>query len=246
MLNKNKDASNHLMEKNSELVKINHELDRFVYSASHDLRAPLTTLLGLIQIARFPKHENELQDIFEMMTNRIHSMDRLLNNISEYSQNARLEVSNERVKVAELIKSICAENQFLADQENIHFEMEVPEDLYLWLDQVRVKVILNNLVANAIKYHDHLAEKFKYIKIAAAMNEKVWTIYVKDNGEGIHEKYKPKIFDLFFRASEKSKGSGLGLYIAKETVNKLNGTISCYSTLGVGSEFVITLPLLSR
>ncbi len=246
MLNKNKDASDHLIEKNKELTKINHELDSFVYSASHDMRAPLTTLLGLIQIARHQKTETELNGIFEMMKNRIHALDGFLKNITEYSRNVHLPVNNKSVLLAELIESVCAENKLMADQENILFETQQSQDERVLIDPTRVQVILNNLVNNAIKYHDHHSDKDKWIKIISTCNKHDLTIRVIDNGVGIDDTYQPRIFDLFYRASEKSRGSGLGLYIVKETVHKLNGSISCVSKLGVGSEFIVNIPLTTK
>ena len=103
-------------------------------------------------------------------------------------------------------------------------------------------MILKNLIFNAVKYQD-LAQKKPTIRISAKENHDHLLISVRDNGEGIDPEIQDKIYDMFFRASEKSSGSGLGLYIVKEMTNKLEGTIELISALGKGSEFIVKLPI---
>ncbi len=122
------------------------------------------------------------------------------------------------------------------------FENDVSADLKLMADQRRLGVVLNNLVANAIKYTD-LSKRRQFVKVAAKMEDnEVCIIAVSEpNGIGIEEQFQSRVFDMFYRASERSDGSGLGLYIARETVEKMGGRITLRSALGAGATFFIAL-----
>jgi signal transduction histidine kinase len=106
-----------------------------------------------------------------------------------------------------------------------------------------LKTILYNLIGNAFKYNDPLKEE-QVVTITASRNNQLFNISIEDNGVGIEKAHLPRIFEMFFRASEKSQGSGLGLYIVKETLNKLNGKIEVQSALKVGTIFNIEVPLI--
>ena len=108
-------------------------------------------------------------------------------------------------------------------------------------DSMRLKIVLSNLIDNSLKYRDEKKEK-PFIRIEAAERDDVKLIIVKDNGVGIDQAYLDKIFHMFFRASENSKGSGLGLYIVKETLGKINGSIQVESSLGSGTTFMVRIP----
>jgi signal transduction histidine kinase len=104
---------------------------------------------------------------------------------------------------------------------------------------------MNNLLANAFKYSDSSKSK-QEIKIVANLSDTHWRFTIQDNGVGISEEHLPRIFEMFFRASESSEGSGLGLYIVKEALEKLKGKITVLSKLHEGTSFTITLPLLKK
>lgn len=228
-----------ILAKNAELEKANAELDRFVYSASHDLRAPLSSLLGLIEVARVDPRE--AMKYLKMMKGRIHDMDAFIREIITYSRNSRMEVQFHEVRLKKIIDEVTDELKFLDESRNIQLDNHVLEDLVIHTDATRLKVILSNLIANAIKYQNTSAQP-PYIKLEAQKDEQGATIWVKDNGIGIETEYIGKIFNMFYRAHESSKGSGLGLYIVKETVSKLGGEVKVESLVGSGSTFWIHLP----
>ncbi|MEP2670558.1 MAG: HAMP domain-containing sensor histidine kinase [Cyclobacteriaceae bacterium] len=228
-----------ILAKNAELEKANAELDRFVYSASHDLRAPLSSLLGLIEVARVDPRE--AMKYLKMMKGRIHDMDAFIREIITYSRNSRMEVQFHEVHLKKIIDEVTDELKFLDESRNIQLDNHVLEDLVIHTDATRLKVILSNLIANAIKYQNVSAQP-PYIKLEAQKDEQGATIWVKDNGIGIETEYIGKIFNMFYRAHESSKGSGLGLYIVKETVSKLGGEVKVESLVGSGSTFWIHLP----
>lgn len=229
-----------LQTKNEELQKANDELDRFVYSTSHDLRAPLTTLLGLLDLTKSSDNNEEKIKYAEMMTSRIHEMEGFIREITDYSRNTRLEINHEKVNIKEVIKKLEESFLILANNAKVKLSHDLPKDLEVETDRIRLNVILNNLIANGIKYHDPSKDD-RYVKISASNEGNSLIIEIEDNGIGISKDYKDKIFDMFFRASDKSTGSGLGLYIVQETLGKIGGTISFDSKQRVGSKFTIKL-----
>ena len=126
--------------------------------------------------------------------------------------------------------------------DKIDFQINVDDNLTFKSDEKRVNVILKNLIFNAVKYQNFNQRKPSII-VSANEDGNNLEISVKDNGEGIDPEIQDKVYDMFFRASEKSSGSGLGLYIVKEMVSKLDGKINLKSKMGKGSEFIIRIPV---
>lgn len=235
-------AEQQLQDKNSELEKTNEELDSFVYRASHDMRAPLSTLLGLLNLAKITKEEKELDEYHELMTNRINTMDGFIKEVTDYSRNARLEIISDTVNMNQLVEEVRKSFEFLANESQVEFKIEINPDLEIQVDKGRLKVILNNLIYNAIKYYDDSKPK-RFVKVHVEVDKKCLVIQIIDNGIGISPVYQEKIFGMFFRASEKSDGSGLGLYIVSETLNRLRGSIACQSIEQLGSTFEVRVPM---
>jgi len=230
-----------LVQSNELLVKTNHELDRFVYSTSHDLRAPLTSIMGLIDIAHRNENPLEVKKYLGMMKDRVLSLDKFIKDITDYSRNNRLDVGREKVNLSELAQEVWESLRYSPEAEHIDFQIDIPKEATVESDKNRLRVIMANLVSNAIRYHDHRKE-IKYIRLQHKMNGQVSYLKVEDNGQGISSEYHTKIFDMFYRANESSKGSGLGLYIVKEALVKLSGSIQLESSPGIGSTFTIKLP----
>jgi signal transduction histidine kinase len=228
-----------MLDKNDQLQKANAELDRFVYSASHDLRAPLSSLLGLIEVAKLD--HASVDRYLDMMKTKIHDLEDFIKEIISYSRNARVEVKRQPVNLKQTVEEVTEALTFSVGNPNICIENVVPTDMVLQTDGLRLKIVLSNLIDNSLKYRDERKEK-PFIRIEAAERDGVKVIIVKDNGVGIDQLYLDKIFQMFFRASEHSKGSGLGLYIVKEALNKINGSIQVESSLGSGTTFMVRIP----
>ena len=227
-----------ILQKNDQLQKANAELDRFVYSASHDLRAPLSSLLGLIEVAKLD--HGGMNHYLDMMKHKIHDLEDFIKEIISYSRNARMDVRKQPVRLRKTVEEVTEALTFSVGNPDISIENLVADDLILHTDGVRLKIVLSNLIDNSLKYRDLKKEK-PFIRIEAAEKDDVKVITVKDNGVGIDQLYLDKIFNMFFRASEQSKGSGLGLYIVKETLNKINGEIKVESSLGTGTTFLVSI-----
>jgi signal transduction histidine kinase len=225
--------------KNIELQKVNEELDRFVYSVSHDLRSPLSSILGLINIARLTDDKNELNDILKMIEGRVQVQDHFIREIIDYSRNARTETVREKVLLRSLVDEVFFSLQFNKFADKIDFRNSIHENLSISSDRIRLTVILSNLIGNAIKYHDFTKE---HPFIEVSMDAQTETIFVQDNGTGMKPEHQEKIFNMFYRGSDRSGGSGLGLFITREAVHKLGGSIKVSSVYGEGSIFTVHLP----
>jgi signal transduction histidine kinase len=230
-----------LVQSNEQLIKTNSELDRFVYSTSHDLRAPLTSVMGLIDIANRSDDAGEVKKYLFMMKDRVHSLDKFIKDITDYSRNNRQEIVRERIPLLPLATEVWDSLRYSPEAENIEFTVDVSEDAIIDSDRNRLKMILGNLISNAIRYHD-ARKSHKYIRLQYVVNGRVSYLKVEDNGQGIAPEYHTRIFDMFFRGNEGSKGSGLGLYIVKEALVKLSGSIRLESSPGIGSTFIVKLP----
>jgi signal transduction histidine kinase len=243
LLDINYKTEQELSMNNQLLSKANRELDRFVYSASHDLRAPLTSLLGLIEISQRTDDQDEIKHCLDMMKVRIADLDSFIKDIIDYSRNTRQEVQTEKFNLLELAKEVSDGLKFGTGMEEIFIRYEIDPALDVETDRSRLKVVLNNIIGNALKYSNPQKNE-QLISITANKEIKILKVLIEDNGIGIAAEHLPKIFDMFYRASEKSQGSGLGLYIVKETLDKLNGKIEVTSTVGSGSKFRLEIPIL--
>jgi PAS domain S-box-containing protein len=229
-----------LREANEMLEKTNSELDRFVYSASHDLRAPLRSLLGLVQLIEMEKDGRAYTNL---MRESINKLDDFIKDIVDYSRNSRLDVGSDLINFDKLIEESFQQLQFLPSAEKIGKIVQVDNPFPFYSDKKRLKIILNNLISNAISYHNPYVEK-PYVKVEVTTSSEYSSLFVRDNGLGINDEHIGKIFDMFYRASTDSHGSGLGLYIVKETLGKLNGKINVISEKNRGSTFVVQIPNL--
>jgi len=230
-----------LVENNTLLTKTNAELDRFVYSTSHDLRAPLTSVMGLIHITEGAANPQDVQRYLGMIKDRIHSLDRFIKDITDYSRNNRLEIRREKVKLADLAQEVWESLKYSPEAERINFQIEIPDEVFIESDKSRLQMVIANLISNAVRYHD-ARKPHQYIRLKYHVTGHVSYIKVEDNGQGISPEYHSKIFEMFFRANEQSKGSGLGLYIVKEALVKLSGSIQLESVPGLGTTFTVRLP----
>jgi signal transduction histidine kinase len=240
---KRKKAEGTLRSQNEELVKINKELDSFVYSVSHNLRAPLMSVLGLINLAQVENKSKDgsLLHYFDMMQHSIHKLDDTLKEILDYSRNARSELNIEQVDFKKIVEESFERLKYIEGSEKIDKSIVTNGTQELYSDPYRLSVIINNLVSNSIKYRDPNKD-INIININATISDSHLNITFRDNGIGISEEYVNRVFDMFFRATEKSEGAGLGLYIVKETIDKLHGTILVHSQSGMETVFTIQVP----
>jgi len=237
----NKRLQQTLQEKNEDLVKINAELDRFVYSASHDLRAPISSLLGLIEVARLEKDMGNVLQLLELQKKSLVRMDRFIQDIVDHSRNTRLQIIPEPVDFEQLVANALEQLQFMEKFGRIKKVITIEQDSVFYTSSTRIDIILNNLFSNAIKYAD-LHKSDPQLEVSVKFADHNALITIADNGEGIAADALPKIFDMFYRASGSGSGSGLGLYIVKEAIQKLQGSIAVKSDVARGTVFTVTIP----
>ncbi len=218
------DYQQQLVQRNDELKKVNSELDRFVYSAAHDIRAPISSVLGLINISEEQEDLSIIKHYLKLQKSSLKKLDLFITDLINYSINKRRNVVHEPVNVYELVEEVIDQYRYLDnfDRVQIHKNMQVKSVLFS--DQNRLKLILNNLISNAITYAD-LTKEEPQINITIDITENKALFEVWDNGQGIHQDHIKKIFEMFHRANKYSKGSGIGLYITEEAVEKLGGKI---------------------
>lgn len=227
-----------LEQTNKQLKTANKELDRFVYSASHDLRSPITSLMGLVVIIKHEEDAEKRKEYVDMMSQILQSQDQFIKDIIDYSRNNKIKITREKINLKYLINEIVFQYQFT----NHNLSMQIIQELeteYIYTDVLRLRIILNNLISNAFKYADPDKSE-NYIKVKSLQKGTSVSLEIEDNGIGINPKYLDKIFDMFF-VTDSNKGSGLGLYIAKEAVENLNGTITAQSEPKTFTKFIITL-----
>ena len=230
-----------LSGKNRKLGKINEELDSYIYKASHDMRAPVTSMMGILSLVKTEKNPERTSHLIELQESCLIKLDNHIHQIINLSKNIKTEASAEKIDLNNMISEIFEELSFFENAANTKKMIQINQKVDFHSDPYRLKMIVNNLVTNAFKYAQ-IRESSPVIKIDALITDKSATITVKDNGIGIPENQQGKIFDMFYRGTEMSKGSGLGLYMVKEMVQKLNGTISVTSEVNHFTSITFILP----
>lgn len=244
------EESNNALRANSEsLVKTldelsdrNFELDQLVYRTSHDLRSPLRSVLGLVNLYKLESPTANLEFI-DKIEDRILKMDEFIKSMLNYSRASRMGIKNEVVDIEALIKESIEGLEFLEGFKKMKITTKISGDTStLITDHLRLKIILGNILSNAIKYRNQELETNK-LSIKIKILKRKASLVFEDNGIGISEEYLGKVFDMFYRATEQSDGSGLGMYIVKQSIDRLGGTIDIQSNLGEGTKISIDLPL---
>jgi signal transduction histidine kinase len=235
-----KQAEEKIIKQNKDLMMLNEEMDQFVYRTSHDLRAPLSSVLGLVHLMKTEVKEEIRQEYIQLIERSIKRLDGSIHEILDLSRNNRLKLDYRQVDLQEIIENVLSSLAHLNGFDKLKINTKV-EGEKLISDQKRLMMTFNNLLSNAISYHNpnHTSP---FININCHTDKQQSIIVIEDNGHGFDEKHKSKIFDMFYRATDQKAGSGLGLYIVKEAVTKLGGTIKVSSALGKGTTFTLIVP----
>jgi signal transduction histidine kinase len=236
--------TNDIREKNTELQKSNEQLDRFVYSASHDIKLPIISIKGLTHLASLDTQDSKSVSYFNKIEGQADKLAMFLLEMLEYTRNTRTNVKLEQVNLSALVDEVIEGLSHLENATRVSFRKFIRVEETVMIDRVRLMVILNNLLSNAIKYHNYSLPN-PWVKIMITKLDGKIQVMIADNGIGINDGFKDKIFEMFFRASNSPLGSGLGLFIVKETVEKMKGKIMLSSKEGEGACFRIDLPLVA-
>src|SRR5258706_12120244 len=229
-------------ERMMALEKLNAEFDRFIYRASHDLRSPISSIMGLILIMKMDRDPAERNKLINMMETSLQRMDKGIHRLAYYNRNRKEIPRRTKINFGKILSQIKDKVIHHANYTRIEFSNQVQKiSIPFYASRFRIELILEELIWNAFDFHD-LTKTSLYISVKVVGGEQDVTITVEDNGAGIPKAYVGSVFDMFFRGSTVSKGSGFGLFVVREAVNKLGGTISLSSELGIGTMVALTLP----
>lgn len=238
-------------EQNHQLKHLNHELDRFVYQTSHDLRAPIASLMSLLELIRQEAEENQLNTdqlyiYMDLGQKVLKKQDKVIAEILKYSLNRRLQLQTQTIDWEQQITDVVSDlKEIHPINDNLIIQTDYQLTGHFITDPDRLELILSHLIDNAIRYRNYSQDKTVVdIKVISSSFETL--IEVRDNGIGIAKQYQARVFDMFFRASERSEGAGLGLYLVAQAVEKLKGSIGLESLENQGSCFRVRLPNLER
>ncbi len=235
-------AENKLRLSNRNLRKTNSELDNFVYSVSHDLRAPIASVLGLIYLAQKENSKAQTRKYLQLIEESATQQDKFIKKILDQSRNSRLEIKKEKISFEKIISETFNQLKFININEKITKSIKINQDKPFYSDPWRLKVIFNNLLSNSIRYKNGSPPN---IAIDIDIEDNKAKIHIHDNGRGIAKKHLRHVFKMFYRATDVNAGSGLGLYIVKETLDKLNGEIKLTSSEGKGTDVDLLIPSLN-
>ena len=227
-------------ERTKMLLATNKELDTVLYRASHDLRSPIRSILGLCNIAG-TLSGGESKELLSRVVQTTHDMDKLLKKLSVISEINQPD-DFEPIVLADLIRDIRKDFEPMVKDYKIKFVVNCPEDITIFTSLNLLEVIISNLIDNALFFSIIKNPENARVELNASVNDGKLTLSILDNGVGVESDVSQKMYEMFYRGNENSKGHGLGLYIVQKSVYALNGTIDMESKAGEFTRFTIQLP----
>lgn len=230
-------------DRTAQLQQAYTDLDTFFYRSSHDFRRPLTTFMGLAEVAKITVKDSFALDLFSKVRETAVNLDRMLMKLQSISDVGSEQFVAKTIVMASFISSVLDTYRLEIEAvgikvitRNVHVKTFSGYPAFL-------KIILENLIENSIQFR---SPSNPSITIEVKEDEENITILVKDNGQGVEEEYQERLFDMFFRGNEQSKGNGLGLYIVKKAVEKMKGQVVLESTYRIGTQVTIWLPKIDH
>ena len=217
----------------------NAELDAFFYRISHDLKGPISSLLGLSSLARKEVKDPNALEFIERQLVQTERLNAIITGLIRLTRLNHADIEKEKVDFDKLVDDCIASFKGVEKFSEITFHKNVQDGIHFESEWTLLNAILQNLIENAIKYS---RSDSPFVSIRVRQDQQSVSIEVEDNGQGIPEEHQPRIFEMFYRASHSATGTGLGLYILKRSVDRLNGTIRIESQVGAGSTFIVALP----
>lgn len=227
-----------LRNKMTELEKTNDELNRFIYSISHELRAPLVSVIGIINLVKMEDLYHSSGEYWSLIETCSNKLDYYIQKTLQYYKNTKDIPDHSEIDFKQLVGELIDLHTY--SDKDTGFNVTIHQNVKFVGDAFRIEVILSNLISNAIKYQKS-NEQNKTVNIEIDVTDHQANININDNGMGILKEHLEKIFTQFFK-SKMHHGSGLGLFIVKEALNKINGTINVSSNIEDGTTFKITIP----
>lgn len=226
--------------KNESLQKAYNELDKFAYSVSHDLRGPLLSLIGAIDIAQDIDDIGTIRDLLKMMRESVNNLEEFIQNIHDYYNITRGQLQITEIDFDKIVQEQLNTYNLTAKMNKVSFKTQVTQKSPFRSDPIPIKIILNNLLSNAFKYQK-IDKPGKQVNLGIVVESGQAIITVQDNGIGIAANYIGDIFNMFFRGTSQGPGSGFGLYNVKDALLKLNGEIKVDSVVDQGTTFKVII-----
>jgi signal transduction histidine kinase len=221
--------------------KAQTELDRFIYSASHDIRSPISSIQGLINIMKIEFQDIHSTHLIDLMAVSISRLERFVLGLTTFAQNSKREVRVTEIDFERMVGVILNRLVDLPSFYKISVSSEIVEGASFFADRFRLRVALSAVIKNSFDFSDlRKANPFVSIKITTHAENAV--IEILDNGVGIASTHQARVFEMFYRGSDLSTGSGIGLYTARDAVVRLGGNISLNSEYGIGTSVRIVIP----
>jgi signal transduction histidine kinase len=228
-----------LIDKNKELLERNQELDQILYRASHDLKSPITSMFGVLNLLKSESIPEGFQDYYNHFELMMHQMNGVVNTLDLLGKSTLDEIKIKVVNLKELVERETNQLKYLSNFKWIDFEISFDGPLEIKTDELLVSILLRSLLSNAIVFRE---PKKGFIKVIMISTIDELQIEVENDGEGISELIAPKIFEMFYRGSERSIGQGMGLYLVKKIVGRLQGQVAWESTSS-STTFKVLIPL---
>jgi signal transduction histidine kinase len=225
-----------------ELKQRNFELDQIIYRLSHNLRGPVTSIAGLLHLMRIDKEQRVLPDFLHRIDQQILAIDGVLGSLNSFAEIMVSDVQSTQIAVPLLLRDAIEGLSHLEGYRSMKIQIQstLPEGYSILSDEPKLRTLFRCLASNAITFRRTTGEGSS-LQIMLTLQGKYLAIDFCDNGTGIDDFVKDKIFDMFYRGSHLSKGAGLGLYIAKEVVRRLKGSITLNSQAN-GTTVHVLLP----
>jgi signal transduction histidine kinase len=218
-------AIEQLVIKNQNLIERNQELDQILYRSSHDLKSPLSSMVGLLSLLKSEPLPEHIKVYCTHFDKRLQQMDSVINTLILLGQSVLDEIKVAEVKLSDVVEEEIAGLHFLENFQLIDFKIKLSGLNVVVTDNLLIRILIRCLVSNALIFRE---SKRGVIEVRIESSEKNLQLMVMDDGEGIANEIESKMWDMFYRGSEKSVGQGMGLYLVKKIVGRLNGTIIYY------------------
>lgn len=223
-----------------QLLESNRELETFIYRAYHDIKGPLATIKGICYVAALTSEEEISLHYFGLLKQHMFQLENILSKLLIINELKNMKPEMKPINIHKVLDEAALSLKNIDGFSTITLrrDIEVPEVIYS--DKVFLKIIIQNLMENAIAFKN---DQSPWLKVHVYEQQNFLVVEVSDNGIGIPEEFYNKIFERYFRVSEKSKGTGLGLYIVKKLTEKLNATLSVKSTPYTDTTFSLKIPV---
>lgn len=228
---------------NEALLQVNSELDNFIYRTSHDIRGPLVTLKGVCNVALLDVKDEVALDYLKKLDATSAKLNIILTRLLIVNKINLWELEAAKISWFEIIKQIVETEKINGIPPNMLFEYEIDPEAYIISDRFLLMLVVENLIDNAIKFHNDSPRVTPFVKIKVQQEEgDMVKLSVIDNGIGVNPTDTDQIFHLFTRASDRSETGGIGLYLSKMAADRLGGRVVLANTSPSGSEFHLILP----